>query len=50
MKVTVELAFYEMKKLFLKETPTKAALFAKNIIDRYCNGEYLCEDRFINED
>jgi hypothetical protein len=50
MKVTVELDGYEMGRLFGKEKEKKAQLFAQNIIDRYCNGEYLCEDELIEEE
>ena len=41
MKVIVKLDGYEMKRLFPKKTLKMARLFAQNIIDRYCNGEYL---------
>jgi len=45
MKVIVELDGYEMHRLFPKNTLKKAKLFAQDIIDRYCSGEYLDEDR-----
>jgi len=45
MKVKVELDGYEMRRLFPKNTLKKARLFAQDIIDRYCNGEYLSEDK-----
>lgn len=44
MKVKVELDGYEMRRLFGDEVEKKAKLFAQNIIDRYCNGEYLPEE------
>jgi hypothetical protein len=44
MKVEIELDSYEMRRLFPEDTLQKAKEFAQNIIDRYCNGEYLLEE------
>ncbi len=49
MKIQVDLDGYEMKRLFAKATKKKAKLFAQDIIDRYCSGEYLDEER-LEED
>jgi len=45
MKIKVELDGYEMERLFPKNTEKKAKLFAQDIINRYCNSEYLDEER-----
>ena len=50
MKVIVALDGYEMKRLFKNNTVKMAKLFAQNIIDRYCSGEYLCEDELIEDE
>jgi len=49
MNVKINLDKYEMGRLFPKNTLKKAKRFAQDIIDRYCNCEYLDEERLTEK-